>query len=169
MRSTTGLETTGFLEEKQEVNAMHRSPRRIELEPEPPEQAKAQAPSERQQWLPASQRRDRFEQAFTFMHWHDEMRCSCGKTFYNWDPPYGMDDEDLDYYRSMGAEPVGHDIAELRFNGKVYAAPCSCWHKEAERYMGWLDHYREQVAKYLNTVRADQLLHAQQMPVVDEG
>lgn len=123
------------------------------------DQSKA-APSDHPFWK-------QFESGFATRTSGAVRTCLCGRVFYNPSGGWDWEDGELD---SLEADPkaTGVDWAcgEVRINGKTYARDCDCWHEQGRKILEFVLRYDEEIADFLNQVKAAKTAAADRAPSV---
>lgn len=102
----------------------------------------------------------------------DRERCKCGRYFHSDRVFEYLEDYEVELIEkqlndSESTEVEGHLQVINSGLGNCVAA-CDCWHKDAIRYIKWLQQNRFEVCMYYRLDRQRKLDEAKRLPIVEE-
>jgi hypothetical protein len=116
-----------------------------------------------------SEKQLNFERAFSGGTAGCVRRCECGKQYYDGVQSYDWEEGELE---KLQADPKARHLeyapGDVVFEGCSYVDACDCWHKRADKIMGFLDAHAHQIAEYLTLEKKRKQSIADDAPVVVE-
>lgn len=92
--------------------------------------------------------------------------CNCGKTYYNEDSGWDLNENELKELKKENAISLDCSIGFVEFEGLTYVYNCDCWHARATMIQNFIDGHAAQIASYLNAEAKRLRMEADSFPTV---
>lgn len=110
-----------------------------------------------------------FEEAWSMHVCGPVLECECGKVYwdahndvYDWEPG---ERQRLEANKSTIA--LQHAVERIGLEGRIYCVDCDCWHKRAERIIGWLLDNKPQISEFYRLERRRLMAEAASTPEIE--
>ena len=108
-----------------------------------------------------------FELAFDSRTGSCARQCECGKQFYNPDPSWDFEEDELESYKKdPAAISLNCSVGGISFEGAEYVYECDCWKERADKVMKFIDGHAYEIAEYLILEKKRRTSDAEASPVV---